>query len=358
MNMKTQQQGFSLVEIMIAMLIGLFLLMGLTTVMINSKKTYNSQADRVTLQENARFAFEYMAKDIRMNGYFGCAGETPKPVDTDPDDQYAMRAINNEGANGSDSLHVAYADPARNAFLISYDTGTTPFTLGKTTFQPSEIVNFGALADEDDVVIFDCQSIELFKDVDVSSTNQLILKRNSTDTSTGLSREYANQDNSSTAEMRRLLDYTYVVRPINEDGELIVDESAPYSYALFRIEGDVDITTAGNVTRENAELVVEGVENMQLRFGIDKQQEGEDGYEVPDQYVTIANVGSWPVVSVKITLLMATLDERRELDLDTNTYILDANDFPAATPYNPTPDDYRRRSVFSMVVKLRNKTGD
>ena len=325
--MKKLQRGFSLIEMMIAMLIGIFLLAGVTIVMINSKKTYNSQADRVLLQENARFAFEYMAKDIRMHGYFGCSGKKPVPQAPDLANHYEMRATNDEGviSNHSDSLHVAYADPARNAFVISYNTGNTPFTQGKSTFQPTDIVNFGALATGDDVVLFDCAEVELHKNVTVSATNQLILGE-------GLTREFSNQDNSSSTEMRRLIDYTYGIRGVDEDGE-ITTTIPPYSYALFR----------------NAELVVEGVENMQLRFGIDTGV--IDG--VPNQYVTMDNVGTNPVVSVKITLLMATIDERRELEPDTNTYILDANDYPATAPYNPT-DDKRRRSVFSMIVKLRN----
>ncbi len=67
-----QQNGFSLVEIMIAMLISLFLLGGVIQVYSSTRTTYQTNEGLSRLQENARFIFNRMAADIKAAGYMGC----------------------------------------------------------------------------------------------------------------------------------------------------------------------------------------------------------------------------------------------------------------------------------------------
>lgn len=72
MKSKAHQTGLTLIEIMIALLIGAFLLGGVMQIFINSRQTYTMQDNLSKLQENGRFAMEFLAKDIRMAGYWGC----------------------------------------------------------------------------------------------------------------------------------------------------------------------------------------------------------------------------------------------------------------------------------------------
>lgn len=72
-----QQKGFTLVEIMIALLIGVFLLGGVMGVFLNTKQTYSVQEALSRLQENGRFAMDFLAKDIRMADYRVCQTPTP-----------------------------------------------------------------------------------------------------------------------------------------------------------------------------------------------------------------------------------------------------------------------------------------
>lgn len=73
MNRATvHSRGFSLTELLVAMVIGLLLLGGLVTLMVNSKKNYAQQDYSARLQENARFAVDFLSYDIRMAGYYGC----------------------------------------------------------------------------------------------------------------------------------------------------------------------------------------------------------------------------------------------------------------------------------------------
>ncbi len=63
--------GFSLIELMIAMAIALFLIATIGYVFLGAKTSHNTLDAMARIQENARFAFEYMGKDIRLAGYTG-----------------------------------------------------------------------------------------------------------------------------------------------------------------------------------------------------------------------------------------------------------------------------------------------
>ncbi len=66
------QTGISLIEIMIALLIGAFLLGGVLQIFIGSKQTYRMQENLSRLQENGRLALDLIGRDIRMTSYWGC----------------------------------------------------------------------------------------------------------------------------------------------------------------------------------------------------------------------------------------------------------------------------------------------
>ncbi|MDO9240573.1 MAG: prepilin-type N-terminal cleavage/methylation domain-containing protein, partial [Methylicorpusculum sp.] len=69
---RPKQSGMTLVEIMISLLIGAILLGGVLQIFISTKQTYRMQEGLSRLQENARFAMEFLTFDIRMAGYQGC----------------------------------------------------------------------------------------------------------------------------------------------------------------------------------------------------------------------------------------------------------------------------------------------
>jgi len=67
------QHGLSLVELLIAMALGLLLMTGVISIFISAKQGYTNQDATSQLQENARFALEMMTREIRMAGYGGCS---------------------------------------------------------------------------------------------------------------------------------------------------------------------------------------------------------------------------------------------------------------------------------------------
>ena len=65
------QQGLSLLELMIALTIGLGLLAGLTTVFVNSSRSHTELARASQQIENGRFAIQTLQENIWHAGYYG-----------------------------------------------------------------------------------------------------------------------------------------------------------------------------------------------------------------------------------------------------------------------------------------------
>ena len=72
------QDGFTLVELMVAMSIFLLILVGIFQVFDPSSRAYSTSERKLGVQQNARVAMDAMARQIRMAGYF------PENIDADP----------------------------------------------------------------------------------------------------------------------------------------------------------------------------------------------------------------------------------------------------------------------------------
>lgn len=65
-------RGFSLVELLLALAVGLLLVLGVSQVAISARVTQTSQQAAMVLQDDARFVLGKMVQDIRQAGMFGC----------------------------------------------------------------------------------------------------------------------------------------------------------------------------------------------------------------------------------------------------------------------------------------------
>jgi type IV pilus assembly protein PilW len=80
-NCKNQFKGFTLIELMIAMAVGLVLIAAVYSVFILQNKELNKQEQIAVMQDNARMAMDMMSKEIMLAGYgpsifARCAGTT------------------------------------------------------------------------------------------------------------------------------------------------------------------------------------------------------------------------------------------------------------------------------------------
>jgi type IV pilus assembly protein PilW len=67
-----QAAGFTLLELLIAMAMGVAVMSGVVSVLVVSKSNYITERELATLQENARFALKFLSEEIQMAGYNGC----------------------------------------------------------------------------------------------------------------------------------------------------------------------------------------------------------------------------------------------------------------------------------------------
>jgi len=75
-NSDEQVRGFSLTELLIALLIGALLTMGTVRIFVANRETYGLLAGMVQLQANASLAFDFIGRAVRSAGYSGCVSHT------------------------------------------------------------------------------------------------------------------------------------------------------------------------------------------------------------------------------------------------------------------------------------------
>lgn len=125
-NASGRQHGLTLIEIMVALLIGSFLLAGVLQIFVVNKQTYRVQDNLSRMQENGRFAIDYLNRYIRLAGYVAnepfldLRNKNQNKRDTlvagifsaaNP----AIIGVNSGGLNNSDSITVSFqANPAYN----------------------------------------------------------------------------------------------------------------------------------------------------------------------------------------------------------------------------------------------------
>lgn len=72
------QQGFSLVELMVAMAVSLTLMLGITQILLGNKDSYRTQDNLAELNQNARFARFIVKNAIEHAGYLVDLNATPQ----------------------------------------------------------------------------------------------------------------------------------------------------------------------------------------------------------------------------------------------------------------------------------------
>ncbi|EUB85869.1 PilW family protein [Pseudomonas sp. GM30] len=72
--MKHANRGFGLIEMLIALALGLIIVLGVVQTFLAAKNTYVSQNTAAAMQEDARFVLSKMIQELRMVGMFGCLG--------------------------------------------------------------------------------------------------------------------------------------------------------------------------------------------------------------------------------------------------------------------------------------------
>jgi type IV pilus assembly protein PilW len=75
-----QPRGLTLIEVMVALTLGLLITLAITTLFISMRHSYRQNVAVAKMQENARFALELITQDLRHAGFFG---DIADPIDID-----------------------------------------------------------------------------------------------------------------------------------------------------------------------------------------------------------------------------------------------------------------------------------
>jgi type IV pilus assembly protein PilW len=105
-----KNSGFSLIEVMIGLVISLVIVLGILQIFIGSKRSYSLGNNYSSLQEQSRFAVNYINKFVRLAGYRTIPDAT---LYTSIDDIFTstnpyISVQDNSGTNNSDILTIRY----------------------------------------------------------------------------------------------------------------------------------------------------------------------------------------------------------------------------------------------------------
>jgi type IV pilus assembly protein PilW len=125
-NEPIRQKGLTLIEIMIALLLGAFLIGGIIQIFVNTRQTYKMEDALSRLQENGRFAMEFIGRDIRMADYRFC-----------PSKPRMANAI--AGTDGNNALNPDNPD------TITVSWSTRPCADVLNTSNQSAVISMGTL---------------------------------------------------------------------------------------------------------------------------------------------------------------------------------------------------------------------
>lgn len=309
-------QGFSLIELLVSITLGLVLLGGVVAIVGNTSRSH-TELERSSRQvESGRYALQTISDDIRHAGFFEqfynytaptalplpcTSGVTPTVLAQLKTDM----GLPLQGAAGASTAPA----PFTSACLPNYKPNTDVLAIRRLS---TAITAPGAMVANQIYVQAHWDAIKFDLGSNAGSFT------------------FKKKDNVTPTDLREYLVRVYFISTCSKcSGD--TPDSIP---TLYRAE-----LKAGTW---NFLPIAEGIENMQLRYGLDEDANGR-----PDDtglVVAPATVEDWStVITVEINLLARNLEESPGY-VNNKTYLL--GDVTVAAP----ADAYRRRTFTSTVI--------
>lgn len=295
-----RQRGFSMVELLVAMLLGLFLLAALVEILINGKQSFTAASHLSRLQESGRIATSMVVSDLKRSGYmggnsdipniFGSAGQAAAAISCAAADNSWGRMVT-QRIVGLDDTNAGYACIPNSTYLrgdILTVRHASPWTSGAISANQLYLRSS----------IFEGK---IFEGNDQALAANVVLDQ--------------------PQSVRDLVAHAYFV---GNSGRSCGGQAVP---SLFRAR-------LGTNGRPLVEELLPGIEEFQVQYG------------VGGQYINADTVADWTqVVTAQFWLLVRS--ECTETGfVDNRTYTLGNQVY--------TPNDSFRRQLYSSVVMLRN----
>ena len=328
-QMPRRQAGMTLIEVMIAMLLGVFLLGGMLQVFSSSRLTYRVHEATARMQETGRMALETLSRDIRMAGFWGCASSLDNVVNNlDPGGagfvDFAFGGVEGVegGAGAADSLTIRGGG----------DVGVNlqpPF--GPQTSSALNIAPGNGLEQDDLVLISDCESADIFQvtnpDPDTSGTV-------AHDIGAGTPGNFNVTNPGCPGASAHCLSKIYGA-----------DASV---HSMQEVAYTVGVSASGEpaLFRDGQEFLI-GVEDLQILYGEDTDAAGAAGTGVANYYVPANQVADMTnVISIRLALVVRSNDANLTGDARQDYVVLGQN---------RTAPDARLRQVYTSTVAVRNR---
>lgn len=332
---RRRQRGLSMIELMVALAISMFLLAGLVAVFATSNRTY-LELNRAGQQiENGRFAVQILSDDIAMAGFYGryyssasmaTPGALPDPCETATMATLLTGvALPVQGYNAPASSPITACVPVAN-----HVAGTDIIVVRRADSTATAV---GAL-----------QAQEVYIQANADPTMAPIVALGNAANFT-----LRNRDGTTTAPIRKFHVHVYFVAPCslpNGGGTTCTgaaDDGGSPIPTLKRLELMVD--PSDGTRKMLLRPLVEGIENFQLDYGIDT-----DGNGVQDAAALTAapaTVDDWRnVVTIRVNVLARNLQA-------TPGYT-DAKTYDMGVAGTVTPGGAFKRHVYNAVRRVVN----
>lgn len=374
----SKSRGLSLIELLVSMVLGLTLATGVVQIYAGSNTTERDREARQHIQENGRFATNFLSQEVRMAGYLGClssiGGVTVNNVLNGPpatfQPQFGVQGweatgtnpgvINNSGSNvavvgtntaewtNGEAGHVIptfNAVPNSDIIRIWNAAGTAGIVTSITEGAAASIQAESAagIVANDFLIISDCEQADFVQacvvtpDGGAATTSTITL-------SAGCNP--GNDVPSTISSVTSVADPAEVVRL---EGTIFYvgkrDDVATNPSSLFRRQ----LSATG--TAGVAEELIEGVESMQILYGVNLDI---DVRNTVDAYLPADLVTEFSkVVSVRISLLMQSIEDGSVPA--PQIYSFDGVLYDGQGTNGDLPADTRVRRVFTNTISLRNR---
>lgn len=342
MRTASARRGLTMVELLVGVALGLFLIAVMGTIYVGSKNTFLAQESTARLQENGRFAIDTLAADLRKSGFRGCLGQVRStPVNNVLKTPTALLynfvepawGSHNTGGGWSPALAAPVSGLSPSAsgdVLVLRKPNGVGWALTAEMGDTSAALTVSAtpnITNGDLLMVADCAGAAVFQATNAApgTTGSIEHKSTAGGLTPGVSADSLGRMFLQDALVWRLQTVVYYLA----DGVRKPGQLALWSYTNPVYDGGA----------QNVELV-SGVERMAVMFGIDT-----DSDFAADRFVSADQVTDWTqVVSARVELLLVGSEANAATSIQPIV-------FGGATI---TPSDRRLRTVMSLVGSLRN----
>ncbi len=345
-SLPRRSRGLSLIELMIAMTIGLFLLTALASVYLGAS-TSNRELTRSARQiEDGRYSIQAISEDLSLAGYFGYfySPVTPSAI-PDPCELLPSQASLRVPLQGYDSP-ASPASPLSGCLAdADHVAGTDVLVVRRAD---TNVSVGGTIADGSSTLVANELYVQANSDTS-NSSNPLIAVGNTPGTYPLLLK-----DSATRAPVRKLHVQIYYVAPCSVPtggGSSCTgasDDNGRPIPTLKRLELRVD---SGGALAWVVTPIAEGVEMLQVEYGLDANGDG-----VPDGAFVAApaSAADWANVVAANVYLIVRNTEPSSGYTDMKSYALGVAGTMTSTANGGTLDPNYKRKAYSAQVRLVN----